>query len=207
MKKEQSFESMVREFQAKVNELQTPPASNLSEAEFEILRKDRELRSKSANYRLLGEDSKADALESEILNIQNKVMSIKEKLSKAPSGQQEIDKTIAATPDSKLHKEALKIQKAGLAEYEKILKKIEESEKERMRLHNAVGENAKQRGILERRKYDLFLKLRQIEKALPTEKHKAVRPQKAPEWSHFLPDEDRVGGAYGQRPYLIQGRY
>jgi hypothetical protein len=207
MKKEQSFESMVLDFKARINELQAPPSSSLSESEFEILRRDRELRSKSANYRTLGEDSKADALEPEILNIQDKVIATKEKLSKVPSDPQKIYKTIANTPDSKLHKVALKIQKAGLAEYEKILKEIEESEEERARLHGEVFKNAEQRGNLERRKYDLFLKLRQVEKALPAEEHKAVQPEKAPDWSHCAPNEDAVGKAYGQRPYLIPGRY
>jgi hypothetical protein len=203
----EDFGSMVLKFKQKINELQTPPGHNLSEAEFEIIRRDREIRSKSANYRILGEDSKADALESEILNLQDKVVSIKEKLSKAPSGIQEIYNTIANTPDSKLHQAAIKIQKAGLAEYEKTLKEIEESEAERVELRNGVFENARQRGILERRKYDLFLKLRQIEKALPAEEHKAAHPPKAPDWSHCAPDEDAVGRAYGQRLYLIPGRY
>ena len=206
-KNEKSFEQMILAFKQKINKLQTPPSHNLTEKEFEILRRDRELRSKSASYRTLGEDDKADALEHEILNLQSKVASIKEKLKQAPSGRDEIYETIASTPDSKLQREALKIQKAGLAEYQKVLKEIEESEAERMRLHGEVFENARQRGNLERRKYDLFIKLRQIEKALPAEKHKATHPPKAPEWTHCLPNEDAVGRAYGQRPYLIPGRY
>lgn len=204
---QKSFEKMALEFRQKINELQTPPSHNLTEKEFEILRRDRELRAKSASYRTLGEDDKADALESEILNIQNKIVSIKEKLKQNPSGRDEIYATIASTPDSKLHREALKIQKAGLAEYKKVLKEIEESEAERVQVHKAVAANAKKRGSLERRKYDLYIKLRQIEKALPAEKHKAAHPPKAPNWSHCLPNEDAVGRAYGQRPYLIPGRY
>ena len=207
MKKEQSFESMVLEFKQKINELQTPPGHNLSEAEFEILRRDKELRSKSASYRTLNEDSKADALESEILNIQDKVISIKEKSSKAPSGQQEIYKTIANTPDAKLHKQALKIQKAGLAEYERTLTKIEELVNERTELIGAIMKNIKQQGNAVRRQFDLFLKLRQIEKCLPETEHKAEKPPKAPEWSDFLLSEDAVGRVYGRRPFLIPGRY
>jgi hypothetical protein len=203
-KDEQNFESMVQAFKRKINELQVPPSQHLTEKEWEVLRRDKELRSKSANYRMLGEDAKADGLEREILTLQDKAIAIREKLAKAPSGQQEIYNTIANTSDSKLHKEALNIYRAGLDEYEKVLAEIEASEAERVKVHNAVVENAKQRGDLERNKVNLYFKLKEIEKALPVEEHKAQFPQKAPEWSHFLPDEDQVGKAYGRRPFLIQ---
>lgn len=181
-----------------------PPSQHLTEKEWEVLRRDKELRSKSANYRMLGEDSKADALEKEILNLQDKAIAIKEKLSQAPSGRQELLATIANTRDSQLHKEALKIYRAGLDEYEKVLAEIEASEAERVKVHNAVVENAKQRGNLERKKFNLYLKVKEVEKALPAKEHKAVFPQKAPEWPNLVPDEDQVGKAYGQRPYLIR---
>jgi hypothetical protein len=100
--------------------------------------------------------------------------------------------------------EALKIKKEGLVEYERVLKEIEESEAERVRLHSAVAKNAAQRGKLERKKFAIYLQLREVERALPAEEHKATRPNRAPEWSAFLPDEDVVGHAYGQRPFLIQ---
>ena len=82
----QDFDRSVLKFKQKINELQVPPSQHLTEKEWEVLRRDKELRSKSANYRILGEDSKADALEKEILNLQDKAIAIKEKLSQAPSG-------------------------------------------------------------------------------------------------------------------------
>lgn len=169
------------DFRQKIKELQVPPSHNLTEREFEILRRDRELRAKSVNYRTLGEAAEADALEQEILNIQDKAIAIKDKLSKAPSGLQEIYNTIANTSDSKLHKQALKICRVGLAEYEGVLKEIEDSEAERLQVHGAVAKNAAQRGNLERAKFHLYVKLKEVERALPVKVHKTKRPAWAPE--------------------------
>jgi hypothetical protein len=206
-KNERSFEAMVLGYRRKVNELQTPPAQNLSAEEIELLQEDKRLRNRSANFSRLGEEDRAAELEPEILKIQDRVIAVKERLKKSPDAKHEILNTIAATPDSKLHQEALKIQAAGLAEYEKVLKEIEYSEKELTELHTAIIKNARLRGNWERQKFNLYLKLREIEKALPAEAHQTGNPPKAPNWDHFLVSEDAAGRAYGQRPYLIQGRY
>ena len=154
-KDEKNFEQQALELKQKISELQAPAVKGLDPEDLEALRRDRELRSKSANYRLLGEDEKADALESEILNLQPRVKKVKQKLAQQPSGQQQIYSTIAATPDSKLHKEALAVQKAGLVEYNRILAEIEASEKELNEIHNSLVKNAGRRGKVGKAKGEL----------------------------------------------------
>jgi len=201
---EKKFLAMVFDFKQKIKGLQAPAVRSLNPEDFEALRLDKELRSKSANYRLLGEDSKADALETKILDIQARVKKIRERLAQTPSKQQEIFDTIAGTPDSELHQEALKIYATGLQEYEKTLKAIEESEEDLKRLHQALAKNAEDRGNLERGKINLYLRLKEVETALPISAHKTVFPAPAPQWDHFVTNEleDAVGKAYGNRPYL-----
>jgi predicted nucleic acid-binding Zn-ribbon protein len=201
---ENNFEKMVLDLRQRISVLQVPAVKSLTPEDFSLLRKDRELRSKSANYRTLGENERADALESEILNLQSRVTKIKEKLAQTPSGQQEIFNTIAATPDSELHQLALKIYAVGLKEFEKLLKEIEASEQELKSLHDALAKNAEARAGFEGRKVNLYLKLRELEKCLPVEERKVQFPPRAPEWSHFLPDEGRIGRAYGPKPILFR---
>jgi hypothetical protein len=178
---EKTFEKMVFDFRQRISELQAPAVRSLSPEDFEALRRDKELRSKSANYRL-----------------------IKEKLAQAPTGQQEIFSTIRNTPESKLHLEALRIYSIGLEEFQKILEQIEQSETELKNLHYALAKNAKARSGLEGRKVNLYLKMKEMQKCLPASEHKIEFPPRAPEWSHFLPDEDRIGKAYGHKPILFR---
>lgn len=200
----ENFGKMVVDFKKRISELQSPPIKSLKPEDLEVLRRDKALRSKSANYRLLGENDKADALEGEILSLQSRVAKIKEKLSQTPSGQQQIYETIAATPDSELHQLALKIYAAGLEEFKKILVSIDKSEEELKGLHQALAENAKARAGLEGQKINLYLKLKELQKCLPVAEHKVEFPNPAPDWSHFLPDEDKIGKAYGNKPILFR---